>query len=83
MEKPLSDSKVFDVKVLLEIITVLLIMLGIKCLADVFQIVGAGSLGIWSGIICATLFMRLRKAKWFDLGLSLPKTDEIGSLAWA
>ena len=69
----------FNVKILLEIITVLIIMVGIKSIADYFGINGAGSIGIWCGIIVATIFMKRPKEKWRKYGLTLPK----GKREWA
>ena len=52
------SPKLFDLRILVEIIIVLVIMLGIKALADHFEITGAGSIAMWAGIIAATVFMR-------------------------
>ncbi|MBL4663330.1 MAG: CPBP family intramembrane metalloprotease, partial [Flavobacteriaceae bacterium] len=73
MKGNLDDSKSFDIKILFEIIIVLTIMLGVKWVSDYFEINGAGGLGIWSGILITTFFMKQRKASWAGLGLILPR----------
>jgi len=73
MKSKLDNSKSFDIKILFEIITVLTIMLGVKWVSDYFEINGAGGLGIWSGILIATFFMKQRKESWAGLGLIFPK----------
>lgn len=74
MKSKLDILKSFDIKILFEIIIVLTIMLGVKWVSDYFEINGAGSLGIWSGILIATIFMKQRKVSWADLGLVFPRT---------
>lgn len=73
MKTKLNDSKSFDIKILFEIIIVLTFMLGVKWVSDYFGINGAGGLGIWSGILIASYFMKQRKATWVGLGLVLPR----------
>lgn len=73
MKNKVDKLKSFNIKILFEIITVLSIMLGVKWISDYFEINGAGGLGIWSGILIATFFMRKRKATWSGLGLVLPR----------
>ena len=60
-------------QLLIEIIIVLGIMTGTKAIADYFQIIASGSIGIWVGIITATLFLKRRNISWYDIGLQLPK----------
>jgi len=72
MKGTLDDSKSFDIKILFEIIITLITMLGVKWISDYFEINGAGGIGIWSGILIATFFMKQRKVKWSDLGLTFP-----------
>lgn len=66
-------KKFFDFRTLAEIAFVLAVMLGVKWLADSIELIGAGQMGMWAGIIAATLFMKLRGATWRGLGLKLPK----------
>lgn len=73
MKDMLGNSKSFDIKILFEISMVLAVMLGAKSVFDYFEINGAGGLGIWSGILTATFFMRQRKSSWVDLGLVFPR----------
>jgi len=60
-------------KLLIEIIIVLGVMAGIKAILDQFQIIASGSIGIWTGILVATFFLKKRKITWSDNGLRLPK----------
>ena len=60
-------------KLLIEIIIVLGVMSGTKAILDQFQIIGSGSIGIWTGILVATFFFNKRNIKWSDIGLRLPK----------
>jgi len=69
----MTNSKSFDPRILIEIAIVLGVKEGVKWVANYFEILGAGSIGVWSGILIATLFMKKRKIRWRDLGLSLPK----------
>lgn len=75
----------FDYRILIEIIIVFTSMRGTKWLADYYQIIGAGSIGIWSGVVVATVLLRPKKISWKDFGLGLPKgkRDWIISLALA
>lgn len=60
-------------QLLIEIIIVLGVMSGTKAIADYFQIIASGSIGIWVGIITATLFLKRRNISWYDIGLQVPK----------
>jgi membrane protease YdiL (CAAX protease family) len=60
-------------KLFIEIIIVLGVMSGTKAIADYFHIIASGSIGIWVGIITATLFLKRRKITWYEIGLYLPK----------
>ena len=73
MDDKLTNSKSFDPIILIEIAIVFGVKEGVKWVANYFEIIGAGSIGVWSGILVATLFMKRRKIRWRDLGLSLPK----------
>ena len=57
----------------LEILLVLGIMAGVKAIADQFGIIASGTIGIWTAIIVATLFLKRRNISWKDLGAVLPK----------
>ena len=70
MKTALVQSKA---KLLIEIIIVLGVMSGTKAICDQFQIIGSGSIGIWTGILVATFFYKKRKITWYDVGLRLPK----------
>ncbi len=59
-------------RIIAEIAVVFAVMLGIKWLADSVEIIGAGSIAIWCGIIVVTLLMRRRNATWRGLGMTLP-----------
>ena len=61
-----------------EIILVLGTMLLIKGVADRFDVIGAGGIAMWAGILIATLFMKNENITWKDRGLSLP----IGKKNW-
>ena len=71
--------KLFDLQILAEIAFVFAIMLSVKWTADSMELIGAGSIAMWSGIIVATLLMKRRGAIWRDLGLKLPQ----GLREWA
>lgn len=58
---------------LLEILLVLGIMAGVKAIADHFDIIASGTIGIWTAIIVATLLLKKRNISWKDLGAVLPK----------
>lgn len=66
-------KKTFDVFVLIEIVAVLAIMSATKWIADSFQIIGAGSIAMWAGILVSIFFMKRRGLNLFSLGLKLPK----------
>ncbi|WP_323758399.1 type II CAAX endopeptidase family protein [Roseivirga sp.] len=68
-----APKSLFNIKTLLEIILVLMIMITVKSVSDYFGINGAGSIGIWSGIIVASIIMKRPKEKWRNYGLILPK----------
>jgi membrane protease YdiL (CAAX protease family) len=70
--------KSFDIKIIKEIAIVFATILSIKYLMDYFNVIGAGSIAIWCGIIIATLFMKQEKIKWKELGLQLP----VGRREW-
>lgn len=73
MDNQPTLSKSSPLKILLEILVVFTIMLSVKWVADRFQITGAGSFAIWTGIIIATFFMRREGIRWRDFGARLPK----------
>lgn len=66
-------KQAFDILILIEIAFVLTTMVTVKWAADTVQIMGAGSIAMWVGIIVATLLMKKRGMKWRELGLKLPK----------
>ncbi|WP_100642929.1 CPBP family intramembrane glutamic endopeptidase [Alteromonas facilis] len=66
MTLSLKQHKVF------EIAAVLGLMLLVKEFADRYELIGAGSIAMWCGIILATLFMRKQNISWRDKGLTLP-----------
>lgn len=55
------QKKYFKIKILLEIAIVFLTILSIKHLADYYNVIGAGSIAIWCGIIVSTTFMKQKK----------------------
>ena len=59
--------------VVIEIVAVLAIVMVTKWLADYFEILGAGSIAMWVGIVVAILFMKRRGGNLLSLGLRLPK----------
>jgi len=65
-------------RTIIEIAIVLGIMLGVKDILDRFEMIGAGSIAMWTGIAAASLFMRQRGISWGSFGLTLPK----GRTAW-
>ncbi|MBL6448530.1 CPBP family intramembrane metalloprotease [Fulvivirga sp. 29W222] len=71
-------AKPFHIKTLIQITVVMASTVGVKTLADYFGINGAGSIGIWTGILIATAFMKQEGIRWTDWGLQLPK----GSKEW-
>lgn len=73
MNSKVKDSRAFRINIIFEISIVLFIAIGVKWIADYFEINGAGGIGIWSGILIATFFMKKRKTVWADLGLIFPK----------
>lgn len=68
-----TPKQTYNPKVLLEIVIVLALMIGVKSIFDYLGVNGAGSIGIWSGIIVATMFMKKEGIKWKNLGFFLPK----------
>ena len=72
MEHKKTYIKSFDIKIIKEIIIVFITVLSIKHLMDYFNVIGAGSIAIWCGVIIATLFMKQKKIKWKELGFQLP-----------
>ena len=68
-----TPKQTYNPKVLLEIVLVLALMIGVKSIFDYLGVNGAGSIGIWSGIVAATMFMKKEGIKWKDLGFFLPK----------
>lgn len=66
-------KKIFDLQIVAEIGAVFAVMLSVKWVADSMEIIGAGGIAMWTGIIVATLLMRRRGVTWRDLGLKLPK----------
>ncbi|WP_424964002.1 CPBP family intramembrane glutamic endopeptidase [Ekhidna sp.] len=73
MKSKIKDNRSLEIHVLIEIVVVLTAMIGVKWIFDNFNIIGAGSLGIWCGIFAATYFMKKRKVNWKTLGLTFPK----------
>lgn len=65
-----SESRV---AILTEILIVFLAMLGFTWVTKSADLIGAGSIAIWGGIILATVLMRRRGVRWSDFGLKLPK----------
>lgn len=65
-------------KTIFEIVVALGAMLLVKDIADRFNVIGAGSIAMWTGIFVATIFTRKRGASWKQFGLSLPQ----GKRAW-
>ncbi|MDG1750796.1 MAG: CPBP family intramembrane metalloprotease [Thalassotalea sp.] len=59
-------------RTIFEIIVVLSTMLLVKDIADRFNVIGAGSIAMWSGIFAATFFMKKQSISWKDRGLGLP-----------
>jgi membrane protease YdiL (CAAX protease family) len=59
--------------VVIEIVVVYAFWSATKWIADSFQIIGAGSIAMWAGIIIAIFFMKRRGLNLFSLGLRLPK----------
>jgi predicted nucleic acid-binding protein len=57
------QKKSFNIKILVEIAIVFLTILSIKHLADYFDVIGAGSMAIWCGIIVSTVFHETKKNK--------------------
>jgi len=78
MKNKQSYMKSFDIKIIKEITIVFATILSIKYLMDYFNVIGAGSIAIWCGILIATLFMKQKKIKWKELGLQLP----VGRREW-
>ena len=72
MKKEINGNGNITIKIMIEIAIVLAIMLIIKWIMDFINVIGAGSIAIWSGIIMATIFIKQRKLTWRELGLELP-----------
>ena len=66
-------------KIAAEIICVIATVLSVKWLADQLELLGAGSIAMWSGIVVATLFMRRNGTGWREQGWGLPR----GRRQWA
>lgn len=60
-------------KIIVELLLVFAVMLGAKWGADELGMIGAGSLGMWCGVLVATWLMRRRSGSWRDLGLTWPQ----------
>ena len=69
----MENKLIKNLLLVIEIVAVLAIMSAAKWIADSFQIIGAGSIAIWVGIIIAIFFMKRRGLNLFSLGLRLPK----------
>lgn len=65
-------SKLFDLKIVMEIAIVFAVVLSVKEIADTMAITGAGSIAMWCGIIAATVFLKRHRASWRSLGLTWP-----------
>ncbi len=72
-------KKFFDLRLIAEIAFVLAVFGSVRFIGESLGVIGAGSIGVWSGIIVATLLMRRRGVTWRELGLKLP----IGWREWA
>jgi membrane protease YdiL (CAAX protease family) len=59
--------------VVIEIVVVYAFWSATKWIADSFQIIGAGSIAMWAGIIISYFFMKRRGLNLFSSGLRLPK----------
>lgn len=69
----MNNIKSINLKIIIEIAIVFVTILSIKHIADYYNIIGAGSIAIWCGIIVVTLFTRQNKIKWKEYGLQFPK----------
>ena len=60
-------------------------MLLVKDIADRFEIIGAGSIAMWAGILCATMLMKDKTSYWKTVGLHLPgnKNEWVSSIVQA
>ena len=56
----MENKLIKNLLLVIEIVAVLAIMSAAKWIADSFQIIGAGSIAIWVGIIIAIFFMKRR-----------------------
>lgn len=65
-------------RTIFEIIVVLGTMLLVKDIIDRFNVIGAGSIAMWSGIFVATFFMKKQNITWKDRGLGLPVNAKDG-----
>lgn len=77
-----QDSRL---RIVVEIALVMATIVGIKQIADAFDVIGAGSLAMWCGVALTTLLMRYRGADWSSLGLAWPHGGRpwLKALAWA
>lgn len=66
-------------RILAEVTFVFSAMLAMTWVTKSAELIGAGSIAIWGGIILATVFMRRRGVTWASYGLTLPG----GLRAWA
>ena len=67
------QKKSFNIKILVEIAIVFLTILSIKHLADYFDLIGAGSIAIWCGIIVSTILMKQKKINRKEFRPKIPK----------
>lgn len=58
--------------ILAEVVFVFTSMLAITWVTKSLDLIGAGSIAIWGGIIIATVLMRRRGVNWADWGLRMP-----------
>ena len=66
------------ISIMVEVAIAFAVVLTVKWVADSAELVGAGGIAIWSGILVATLLMKRRGITWRSFGLKLPK----GRRAW-
>lgn len=69
----LNQSIKKQVNLILEILLVLVIMAGVKAIADYFGLIASGTIGIWTAICVATFLLKKRSISWKDLGAVFPK----------
>lgn len=77
-QKTKLESGWSRLSILGEVAVTFAVVLTVKWSADSAELVGAGSIAIWSGVIVATLLMRGHGIAWRDFGLRLPR----GRRAW-